>query len=77
MKRKKAERGLAMPRVVVSSDWGRGTVEDVAYVDEMWLANEIFDALAKRYSANPESGVESVRRESIGGKVLMEWKRKK
>lgn len=62
MKRKKAERGLAMPRVVVSSDCGSGTVEDAAYVDEMWLANEIFDALVERYSDPSGNSVESVRR---------------
>ena len=65
-----------MPRIVVTSRWGFGTAEDAAYVDGMWLGNEIFDALVERHSGTP-SLVESIRWEAVGGKVIMEWKRKK
>ena len=65
-----------MPRIVVTSRWGFGTAEDAAYVDCMWLGNEIFEALAERHSGNP-SLVESIRWDTIGGKEIRGWKRKK
>lgn len=65
-----------MPRIVVTSEWGFGTAEDAAYVDGMWLGNEIFEALAERHSGNP-SLVESIRWETIGGKEIRGWKRTK
>lgn len=65
-----------MPKIVVTSRWGFGTAEDAAYVDGMWLGNEIFEALAERHSGTP-SLVESIRWETIGGKEIREWRRKK
>lgn len=65
-----------MPRIVVASRWGFGTAEDAAYVDGMWLGNEIFEALAERHYGNP-SLVESIRWETIGGKEIRVWRRKK
>lgn len=65
-----------MPRIVVTSEWGFGTAEDAAYVDGMWLGNEIFEALAERHSGN-QSLVESIRWETIGGKEIRVWKRTK
>lgn len=65
-----------MPRIVVTSRWGFGTAEDVAYADGMWLGNEIFEALSERHSGT-HSLVESIRWETIGGKEIREWKRKK
>lgn len=66
-----------LPRIVVTSEWGSGTADDAAYFDGMWLASEVFDELVDRYSDPSENHVKSVRWEAVGGKVIMEWKRKK